>query len=204
MIRIDGLDISLVTRRLLRQRCFVTVSQDALIFPHETLRFNLDPSGALPDQILVEALTRTGLWSHLTSGNGGSNPPSGSESTIFDIVVSELPRFSFGQCQLFALSRALVRTNELRAMGMRPPLLLDEVTAAVDADTEAAIHDIVDDEFTSKGHTVIIVAHKVGMMTKYLRPDQDAVVWMSDGRLEKAVKVTARMNWENLGDDGDL
>ncbi|KAI8633828.1 putative ABC transporter [Xylariaceae sp. FL1651] len=185
-IQVDGLDISSVARRLLRQRCFITVSQDALIFPEETLRFNLDSSGTLPTQILAEALTRTGLWTSILGNTEDSSLLS--ETTIFGTKVSELPKLSFGQSQLFALSRTLVRIAELRATGMRPILLLDEITAAVDVDTELAIHNIIDNEFTLQGHTVIMVAHRVGTMSEHLRPGRDAVMWVHNGRLESFMK----------------
>lgn len=41
-IRVDGVDLSLVPRTLVRQRCFITISQDVLLLGQASLRFNLD------------------------------------------------------------------------------------------------------------------------------------------------------------------
>lgn len=41
-IKIDGVDLRLVPRSLIRQKCFITVSQDSFILGHASLRFNLD------------------------------------------------------------------------------------------------------------------------------------------------------------------
>ncbi|KAI1405376.1 putative ABC transporter [Hypoxylon fuscum] len=197
-IEVDGFDISGAARSLLRQRCFISVSQDALLFPDETLRFNLDSYGVVSNLVLVEALSRTGLWTHFTrSVDGGSLI---NEETILGQRVSAFHELSFGQCQLFALSRALVKANELRAMGIRPVVLLDEVTAALDVGTEAVINDIIDDEFTSKGHVVIMVAHRVGIISRYLRPGKDVVLWIRDGRLERIVTATTTTTFDNLGE----
>jgi hypothetical protein len=41
-IKVDGVDLSLVPRSLIRQRCFITVAQDPFILGRASLRFNLD------------------------------------------------------------------------------------------------------------------------------------------------------------------
>jgi len=43
-IKVDGIDLSLVPRSLIRQRCFITVAQDPFILGQASLRFNLDVS----------------------------------------------------------------------------------------------------------------------------------------------------------------
>ncbi|KAF5016110.1 hypothetical protein F66182_12314, partial [Fusarium sp. NRRL 66182] len=67
-IELDGIDIKTVGLDILRQQCFIAVSQDPLLLPNETLRFNLDPDGSVTDDDLVDALTETGLWSHFFEG----------------------------------------------------------------------------------------------------------------------------------------
>ncbi|KAM3441708.1 hypothetical protein MY4824_001486 [Beauveria thailandica] len=63
-IRLDGIDIRHVSLQSLRQLCFITASQDALILAHETLRFNLDPDNSASEGSLILALEKLGLWSH--------------------------------------------------------------------------------------------------------------------------------------------
>ncbi|KAH9998079.1 P-loop containing nucleoside triphosphate hydrolase protein [Xylariaceae sp. FL0662B] len=185
-VEIDGVNISQLSRGLLRQRCFIVVSQDALLFIGETLRYNLDPGGLLPSHVIIEALARTGLWTHFAQdlGNGASS------DTILDKTVSASNKLSFGQYQLFSMARALVKASELRATGIQPVVLLDEVTASLDADTESIIYDLIEQEFTAKGHTVIIVAHRVGILSGRSRPGRDLVLWIRDGRLEDVVSDT--------------
>jgi ABC-type multidrug transport system fused ATPase/permease subunit len=67
----------------------------------------------------------------------------------------------------------------------KPILLLDEATSSLDPETESVVQDIIQEEFTDKGHTVIIVAHRVSALAKGMRQGIDAVVWMKDGRIEK-------------------
>lgn len=62
---------------------------------------------------------------------------------------------------------------------MKPVVLLDEVTSSLDPATESTIHKIIDEEFTGKGHTVVIVAHRIGVVAE----GRDRVVVMGDGRL---------------------
>lgn len=181
-IKVDGVDIGRISRDWLRGHYFVSVSQDALLLPDETLRFNLDPTEKLPAQILIESLTRTGLWIHLISGT--VDEESSSRDSILDMKVSALRPLSFGQCQLFALSRAIARTTELRQLGLRPIILLDEITAAFDVATESGIRELIHEEFTSKGHTVIMVSHRVGVTSGLSEADKSTVVTMRDGQLD--------------------
>lgn len=46
-IRVDGIDLSLVPRSLVRQRCFVTIAQDLFVLGHASLRSNLDVSSCI-------------------------------------------------------------------------------------------------------------------------------------------------------------
>jgi ATP-binding cassette subfamily C (CFTR/MRP) protein 1 len=197
-IELDGVDISRVRLDLLRQRSFITVSQDALLLSNETLRFNLDPDASLSDDMLIDALVRTGLWQHCLGGstdNGCLEEEAGnaidisafSEHLILDKKVSLLQELSVGQCQLFALSRALIKVNTVRCAGVKPVILLDEVTSSLDFATESTIHEIIDEEFTGNGHTVIIVAHRLGLLSERAKPGRDVLVVMEDGRLLEVI-----------------
>jgi ABC-type multidrug transport system fused ATPase/permease subunit len=194
-IELDGIDIKQVRLDLLRRRCFVAVSQDPLVLPNETLRFNLDPDASISDGDLVAALNKAGLSSHFLESqmHSGGKPatvfgiPDSSEHPILDQKVSLFPKLSVGQCQLFALSRTLVKANSLRCSGVKPVILLDEVTSSLDPGTESTIHRIIDDEFTKKGHTVIIVAHSLGTLEKHMKAGRDGVAMMADGRLEEVI-----------------
>jgi ABC-type multidrug transport system fused ATPase/permease subunit len=186
-IELDGIDIKHVRLDLLRQRCFITVSQDPLLLPEESLRFNLDPDKAASDEALIAALNKAGLLSHFAESNkrveGGIVVSGFGNHPILDQNISIFQQLSVGQCQMFSICRALVKADLLRASGTAPVILLDEVTSSLDVDTESTIYRVVDDEFTQKGHTVIIIAHRLG--TLYTKVGRDAVAYMADGRLQE-------------------
>jgi len=210
-IELDGVDISRLRLDLLRERSFITVSQDALLLSNETLRFNLDPDASLSDEILIDALVRTGLWQHFLGGstdNGYLEEEAGNaidisafcEHPILDRRVSLLRELSVGQCQLFAICRALITVNTVRCAGVKPVILLDEVTSSLDFATESTIHDIIDEEFTDKGHTVIIVAHRLGLLSERTKPGRDVLVVMGDGRLLEVITDVNTTMLEVLGE----
>ncbi|KAE8556867.1 hypothetical protein EYB25_001573 [Talaromyces marneffei] len=195
-IELDGVDIKTVKLDLLRQRCFIAVSQDPLLLPNETLRFNLDPDGLVTDGALIDALTETGLWARFFEGNrlldeeGATIIDISEDSDIHPILHRKLSLsqdLSVGQCQLFALCRALVKSRFLRSAGLKPVILLDEVTSSLDADTEATVYQIVGSEFTKNGHTVIIVAHRLVALETYMESGRDAVALIADGRLHEVI-----------------
>ena len=139
------------------------------------------------DEDLIAALTKAGLWPHFLDSDARCDRDvaiSGfGEHPILDQRVSLLQELSVGQCQLFAICRALVKAGALRASGVTPGVALDEMTCSLDVATESTIYRIVDEEFTQKGHTVIIIAHRLGnLRTKVGR---DAVAFMADGRLQE-------------------
>ncbi|KAH2977182.1 hypothetical protein KXW58_005982 [Aspergillus fumigatus] len=195
-IELDGVDISQVRLDILRRRCFVAVSQDPLLLPNETLRFNLDPDASISDDALVVALNKVGLWSHFFEGHtyfGGEpatviNIPGSDEHPILDQKVSIFQELSVGQRQLFALCRALVKVSSLRHSGVKPVVVLDEVTSFLDPVTESTIHRIVDEEFTDRGHTVIIVAHRLGALDEHTKTGRGALALMADGQLQEVIE----------------
>ncbi|WQF82387.1 Putative AAA+ ATPase domain, ABC transporter type 1, transmembrane domain-containing protein [Colletotrichum destructivum] len=195
-IKIDGVDLSLVPRDLIRQRCFITVSQDAFILGQASLRFNLDPSGSLSNDTIVAALQRTSMWSHFEAGDF---PPKELHE-ILESPISSLPQMSTGQSQLFALARAILRLQSLRetpnlsgaqpdGSHVMPILLLDEATSSLDPETEVAMRDIIHQEFIEKGHTVIAITHRLGGVTGDMRSDRDFVALLSKGKIEKVGRV---------------
>ncbi|KAI1179905.1 putative ABC transporter [Nemania sp. FL0916] len=194
-IELDGVDIQTVGLDLLRQRCFVAVSQDPLLLPNETLRFNLAPGNAAPDGIVIEMLAKAGLQSHFFDGNTHLDEEestvismeSPGESAILDRKLSQFKELSVGQCQLFAVCRALVKARSLRDAGIKPVVLLDEVTASLDPQTEATIYQLIEDELTANGHTVIIVAHRLGALSKHIQSGRDVVAVLADGRLQDVI-----------------
>jgi ABC-type multidrug transport system fused ATPase/permease subunit len=178
------------------------VSQDTLLLSNETLRFNLDPDASLSDDISIHALARTRLWPHFFGGDADvSGGLAVDAHPILDKKVSLFPELSVGQCQLFALCRALIKVKELQGAGVKPVVLLDEVTSSIDFATESTIHSIIDEEFTGKGHTVIIVAHRLSVLPEHTKEGRDVVVLMRDGRLQEIITDVRPMAFKILGEN---
>ncbi|KAE8154272.1 putative ABC transporter [Aspergillus avenaceus] len=197
-ITIDYIDTLTVPTTYLRRQGFITVPQDPFILSEATLRFNINPDEALSDNILIHALGRTGLWEHLHEDSKSKHQDQDLPGeSILDRPLSSLPPLSAGQLQLLSLSRALIHARavaesefhdaqEILSPGQRKPIvLLDEAMSAIDPDTEETMQRVIEEEWTQKGYTVVIVAHRAGAVLKNFRDNFDTVVWMNEGRIER-------------------
>jgi len=102
-ITLDGVDLSTITRENICSHINV-VSQDPLLIPG-TIRFNIDPSLAVSEVEVTQALRLVGLWT-MVQDQGGLNK---------DI---DTKAWSAGQKQLLCLARAIVKKAKI--------LVLDE------------------------------------------------------------------------------
>lgn len=178
VINVDGVHHSSLSRSALRRHCFITVPQDPFTMTSATLRFNLDPGCEASDEVIVDALHRVQVWQHLAGEKMDAR-------TILNAQLSDLPILSTGHSQLLCLARSIVRKHIvcLAAAGARPILLLDEATASLDPETEPLVYDVIDEVFA--GHTILVVAHKMGSPSGGLRRWANMFVHLRDGRLER-------------------
>ena len=202
-ITVDGINISDIPRSTVRQKCFISVPQDPFLLADATLRFNVDPNEHYSDEEIVVALKKAQLWSQFsrTEQNGHQTsstdpqPTAPNVSEILESTLSALPQLSTGQQQLLSLARAVLRaqppvltipyTDQISApTQIKPILVLDEATSSLDEETEAMIYDIIQQEFTDKGHTVIAISHRLGALKKGWEKGRDVLVRMVDGRVE--------------------
>ncbi|KAF2150695.1 putative ATP-binding cassette transporter [Myriangium duriaei CBS 260.36] len=179
-ISIDGVDIARVSRPLLREQAFITIPQDPAVFTDDTLRFNIDPTGAYTDEQLIVVLEETRLWPFL------SRKDQTSKGTL-DARMGDV-QLTPGHMQLVAFARAMLRTMEpgkgrTRA-GRRPVVLMDEVTASLDGETERLVYELIRKWFTEKEYTVVMVSHRVNAARERMRRGVDAEAEMEDGRIK--------------------
>jgi ATP-binding cassette subfamily B protein len=139
-VRIDGHDVRDLTLQSLHDAVGV-VTQDAHLF-HDTIRANL--AYARPDATereLLEACRAARIWDLISSLPNG-----------LDTVAGERGyRFSGGEKQRIALARLLLKAP--------PVVILDEATAHLDSESEAAIQRALKTILADR--TSLVIAHRL-------------------------------------------
>ena len=165
-ITIDGQDISTVQRQVLCGRLNVIPQEP--YFLKGTVRLNADPwssaSGASSDvqpnpqdrrppasistdEAMIAAFTKCRVWDVLAAKGG------------LDAQIDSPDFLSHGQRQLFCLARAILRKSKI--------VILDEVSASVDIDTDRVMQAVIREEF--EGCTIIAVAHRLDTIVDFDR-----------------------------------
>ncbi|AIA01989.1 NHLP family bacteriocin export ABC transporter peptidase/permease/ATPase subunit [Streptomyces noursei] len=153
-IRIDGQRLADIPRSALAASVSF-VDQDVFLF-EGTVRDNValwDPS--IPDDAVIAALQDAALYDDVIARR-----PDG----IHSRVEQDGRNFSGGQRQRLEIARALVRRPSI--------LVLDEVTSALDAGTEAVIMD----NLRRRGCACVIIAHRLSTVR-----DSDEIVVLDHG-----------------------
>ncbi len=136
-ILIDGTDIAACGTDSLRQAITI-IPQEPTLFG-STLRFNLDPTGAASDEELWRVLAQVRL----------ADKARGLEGQLAHLCVEG--SFSAGEKQLVCFGRALLRRTRV--------VVLDEVTANVDAETDQIVQRLIVEAFQNR--TVLLIAHRL-------------------------------------------
>ncbi|RZB38622.1 ABC tran domain containing protein, partial [Asbolus verrucosus] len=134
-IVIDDVDIKTLSLDFLRSRITV-IPQDPFLFS-DTIRHNIDPIGHCTDEEIWKVIRMVKMNEVITS--------------LDDIISENGSKFSSGQRQLICLARAIVSKNKI--------IILDEVAANMDYETDMLINTILEKCFASC--TVIIIAHRL-------------------------------------------
>ena len=161
-ILVDGQDIACVTQDSLRAQ-IGTVTQDTSLL-HRSIRENL--LYGKPDASEEE------LWAAVRQARADQFIPQlvdsegrcGMDAYVGDRGV----KLSGGQRQRIAIARVLLKNA--------PILILDEATAALDSEVEAAIQDSL--EPLMQGKTVIAIAHRLSTIAR-----MDRLVVLDQGRI---------------------
>ncbi|MGW1085938.1 NHLP family bacteriocin export ABC transporter peptidase/permease/ATPase subunit [Streptomyces sp. NPDC002596] len=152
-IRVDGQRLEDIPRSALAASVSF-VDQDIFLF-EGTVRDNValwDPS--VPDDAVVAALEDAALYEVVARRPGG----------IHSRVEQDGRNFSGGQRQRLEIARALVRWPSI--------LVLDEVTSALDAETE----QIIIDNLRRRGCACVVIAHRLSTVR-----DSDEIVVLDHG-----------------------
>jgi NHLM bacteriocin system ABC transporter peptidase/ATP-binding protein len=152
-IRIDGQRLEDIPRSALAASVSF-VDQDVFLF-EGSVRDNValwDPS--IPDEAIVAALKSAELYEVVAKRPGG----------IHSRVEQDGRNFSGGQRQRLEIARALVRRPSI--------LVLDEVTSALDAETE----QLIIDNLRQRGCACVVIAHRLSTVR-----DSDEIVVLDHG-----------------------
>jgi ATP-binding cassette subfamily B protein len=151
-VTINGLDVRDATMESLRARIGI-VTQDAHLF-HDTIRSNLLYAKPDADDRELEAALRAAqIWPLVAS------LPRGLDTLVGDRGY----RFSGGEKQRLSIARLLLKAPDI--------IILDEATAHLDSESEAAIQTAL--EIALAGRTSIVIAHRLSTV---LKADQILVV----------------------------
>ncbi len=156
-VLIDGIDISTVNLRSLRQQIGV-VTQDSVLF-EGTIADNIAYGRRHEPREKIIAAARAAHAHEFVV-----NLPQG-----YDTVLGEGGTgLSGGQRQRLCIARAILRDPAI--------LILDEATSQIDADSEAKIAAALQE--LRQGRTTFIIAHRLSTVV-----DSDLIVVMDDGRI---------------------
>jgi len=156
-VRLNGVDVRDVTFASLRESIGV-VTQDAHLF-HETIRANL--LYAKPDataEELLEAVSGAQILPFIES------LPDGLDTVVGDRGY----RLSGGEKQRIALARLLLKAPDV--------VVLDEATAHLDSESEAAVQRAL--QTALEGRTSIVIAHRLSTVR-----GADQILVVADGRI---------------------
>jgi ATP-binding cassette, subfamily B, bacterial len=156
-VRINGIDVRDATLESIRATVGM-VTQDAHLF-HETIRSNLlyaKPDAS--DDELFEALRAAQILPMVTA------LPDGLETLVGDRGY----RLSGGEKQRVAIARLLLKAPDI--------VVLDEATAHLDSESEAAVQEALRHALT--GRTSLVIAHRLSTVR-----DADVILVIDQGRI---------------------
>jgi ATP-binding cassette, subfamily B, bacterial len=156
-VRIGGYDVRDVTLESLHDAVGV-VTQDAHLF-HDTIRANLTYARPSATELeLIEACEAAQIWDLISS------LPDGLDTVVGDRGY----RLSGGEKQRVAIARLLLKAPSV--------VVLDEATAHLDSESEAAVQRAL--KTALAGRTSLVIAHRLSTIR-----EADQILVVDDGRI---------------------
>jgi ATP-binding cassette subfamily B protein len=158
-VRIAGFDIRDVTQQSLHDKVGV-VTQDAHLF-HDTIRANLEYARpAAAEKELIEACRAAQIWDLISA------LPDGLDTIVGDRGY----RLSGGEKQRVALARLLLKAPAV--------VVLDEATAHLDSESEAAVQQAL--RTALSGRTSLVIAHRLSTIR-----EADQILVIDNGQVRE-------------------
>ncbi|KAF9811113.1 hypothetical protein IEO21_06662 [Rhodonia placenta] len=170
----DGLSTEKINLDALRSHITIIPQVPELL--SGTLRQNLDPFEEFDDAALNDALRSAGLFSLQKDMDEG-------QITLDTQIASGGNNLSFGQKQILALARAIVRQSKL--------FILDEAVCRADYETDTVIQASLRKEL-DKGTTVLTVAHRLQTIM-----DADKIMVLDAGHIVEFGKPSELLRIQN-------
>ena len=171
-VSINGVDVRKARLDSLHQRVGA-VTQDAHLF-HDTIRANLLYAKPNATEVeLTEALRAAQILPLIAS------LPKGLDTLVGDRGY----RFSGGEKQRLAIARLLLKAPDI--------VILDEATAHLDSESEAAIQGAF--EMALRGRTSIVIAHRLSTILK-----ADQILVVNEGRIVERGTHAELLEWRGL------
>lgn len=182
-IQVDGIEIAQATPSIIRERCFIVVPQDAFFQPDISLRSNIDPMDHHSTEEITQALQQLHLWSHFQDVSTGCCGQDNGDNRVVALPLSCFPPLSAGQTQILSLVRSLLRARYEVRQGRKPIVLLDEPSANLDDEYESLSSRVIEEEFTDKGHTVLMITHSSKDLQERVKPARDVIIRINNGSM---------------------
>lgn len=170
-IWIDGVDTTTIGLKTLRTKLSI-IPQDPILFKG-SIRSNLDPFEEHNDDVLWDALRRSGLIPEAklpTIIRQEKEDPNLFKFHLLQTVEDDGSNFSLGEKQLIAFARALVRNSKI--------LILDEATSSVDYETDTKVQATIKREFDQC--TILCIAHRLKTIINY-----DKILVLDKGEVQE-------------------